>query len=399
MRRIVRSLALLALAGSLAACGTAAATPTPAPTATPTPIATPVASPSSPSGWAEPNDAALPDATVSSLQAMLDGWVSGREVIGLSAAVVSPEGSWASAAGVDAAGTAIKPTSAFAIASTTKTFVAAEVLLLASQGKIDLEAPVTKYVTLPFETNGATIRQLATMMSGFPSVPADALNKQVPKDLSHAWTAEELVALAKDEPRLGTVGGPGMYNGLNYYVLGMVIEKVTGKPMATVLRRDLLAPAGLDRIWMQPAEKPQAPLTVAVDRTDTKVVDPASGYLPSLASASTGQGGAGMAADAPSLARWGYRLYGGRIIDGHLVETMTTQATDTDQGGYGFGTMVAVWEGVTMVGHAGDYIQYSSILLVWPSTRTAVVVLVPMPGMLDSLSTWAVTLYQQLPGR
>jgi CubicO group peptidase (beta-lactamase class C family) len=399
MRRIVRSLALLALAGSLAACGTAAATPTPAPTATPAPIATPVASPSSPSAWDKPNDAVLPDATVSSLQATLDGLVSGHAVIGLSAAVVSPAGSWASAAGVDAAGAAIKPTSAFAIASTTKTFVAAEVLLLASQSKIDLDAPVNKYVTLPFETNGATVRQLATMTSGFPSVPADALNKQVPKDLSRAWTAEELVALAKDEPRLGTVGGPGMYNGLNYYVLGMVIEKVTGKALATVLRSDLLAPAGLDRIWMQPAEKPQAPLTVAVDRTDAKVVDPASGYLPSLASASTGQGGAGMAADAPSLARWGYLLYGGRIIDGHLVETMTTQATDTDQGGYGFGTMVAVWEGVTIVGHAGDYIQYSSILLVWPSTRTAVAVLVPMPGMVDMLSTWAVTLYQHLPGR
>jgi len=412
MRWIVRSLALLALAGSLAACGTAAATPTPGPTATPvptatpapiatpTPIATPVASPSSPSAWDEPNGAALPDATVSSLQAMLDGWVSGHEVIGLSAAVVSPKGSWASAAGVDAAGKAIKPTSAFAIASTTKTFVAAEVLLLASQSKIDLDAPVTKYVTLPFETKGATIRQLATMTSGFPGVPDDVLNKQVPKDLARVWTAEELVALAKDEPRLGTVGGPGMYNTLNYCVLGMVIEKVTGKPLATVLCRDLLAPAGLDRIWMQPAEKPQPPLTVAVDRTDAKVVDPASGYLPSLASASS-HGGAGMAADAPSLARWGYLLYGGRIIDGHLVETMTTQATDTDQGGYGFGTMVAVWEGVTIVGHAGDGIQYSSILLVWPSTRTAVVVLAPAPGMSagdsPTLPGWAIALYQALP--
>jgi CubicO group peptidase (beta-lactamase class C family) len=402
MRRIVRSLALLALAGSVAACGTAAATPTSTPTATPAPVATPVASPSSPSAWDEPNGAALPDATVSSLQAMLDGWVSGHEVIGLSAAVVSPKGSWASAAGVDAAGKAIKPTSAFAIASITKTFVAAEVLLLASQSKIDLDAPVTKYVTLPFETKGATIRQLATMTSGFPGPPADVLNKQVPKDLARVWTAEELVALAKDEPRLGTVGGPGMYNTLNYGVLGMVIEKVTGKPLATVLRRDLLAPAGLDRIWMQPAEKPQPPLTVAVDRTDAKVVDPASGYLPSLASASTGQGGAGMAADAPSLARWGYLLYGGRIIDGHLVETMTTEATvAVDVGSYGFGTMIAVMEGVTIVGHLGDGIQYSSILLVWPSTRTAVVVLAPAPGMsaADSptLPGWAIALYQALP--
>ncbi len=355
--------------------------------------------PTSPSAWDEPNAAALPEATVSTLQAMLDAWVSGGEVIGLSAAVVSPEGSWAGAAGVDAAGTAIEPTSALAIASTTKTVVAAEVLLLASQGKIDLDAPVTDYVSLPFETNGATIRQLATMTSGFPGPPDDALNEQVPRDLTHSWTAEEIVALAKDGPRLGTLGGPGRYNGLNFYVLGMVIERVTGEPLATVLRRDILGPAGLERMWMQVAEQPQPPLTVAVDRTDAKVVDPASGYLPSLASASTGQGGAGMAADAPSLARWGYLLYGGRIIDGDLVTTMTTRVTDTDQGGYGFGTMVADFDGVQIVGHAGDYIQYSSILLVWPSTRTAVAVLAPVPGIAASgaLPGWAMTLYEQLP--
>jgi len=413
MRRfLVRLTVVVSLAGCAGgATGTpSSTTPAPAsmapasttvPSPTATPAATPAPSPSSPSAWDEPNAAALPGATVSRLQAMMDGWVSGHEVIGLSAAVVSPQGSWAGAAGVDAAGTAIQPTSAFAIASPTKTFVAAEVLLLASQGKIDLDAPVTQYVTLPFETNGATIRQLATMTSGFPGVPNDALNKLVPKDLSHAWTAEELVALAKDGPRLGTVGGPGRYNGLNYYVLGMVIEKVTGKPLATVLRRDLLVPAGLDRIWMQVAEKPQPPLTVAVDRTDAKVVDAASGYLPSLASASTMQGGAGMAADAPSLARWGYLLYGGRIIDGDLVATMTTQVTDTDEGGYGFGTMVADLDGVKIVGHGGDGIQYSSILLVWPSTRTAVVLLAPAPGLSAGdgarLPGWAISLYEQLP--
>ncbi len=259
---------------------------------------------------------------------------------------------------------------------------------------------VTQYVTLPFATNGATIRQLATMTSGFPGVPDGAVNAQVAKDLSHAWTAAELVALAKDQPRQGTPGGPGVFNGLNYVVLGMVIEKVTGEPLATVLRRDLLAPSALDRIWMQPAEKPQPPLTVAVDRTDAKVVDPASGYLPSLASASTGQGGAGMAADAPSLARWGYLLYGGRIISGDLVATMTTKVADTLYGAYGFGTMVADVDGQTVFGHPGDYLQYSSLLLVWPGTRTAVAVLAPSPGKtVDyTLSDCALSLYQQMPG-
>ena len=42
--------------------------------------------------------------------------------------------------------------------------------------------------------------------------------------------------------------------------------------------------------------------------------------------------------------------------------------------------MIADGDGATVVGHPGDYIQYSSILLVWPSTRTAVAVLAPAPG-------------------
>ena len=329
---------------------------------------------------------------------MLDAWAGTSGVPGLAAAVVSPQTTWSGAAGVDGAGRAIDANSAFAIASTTKTFTAAEVLLLASQGKIDLDAPVTTYLDLPFDTGGATIRQLATMKSGFPAIADTALRRLVPEDLSRSFTADEIIALSKDEPRVGTIDGPGKYNGLNYYVLGRVIEKVTGETLATVLRRDLLGPAGLDRIWMQPQEKPVAPLTVAVDRPDADVVDPASSYLPSLAAASTGWGGAGMAADAPSLARWGYLLYGGRIIRGDLVATMT-DGDPASEHGYGFGTMIADLDGRAVVGHAGDWIQYSSILLVWPETRTAVAMLAPRDGLnVDgTLPDWAVRLYEALP--
>ena len=61
--------------------------------------------------------------------------------------------------------------------------------------------------------------------------------------------------------------------------------------------------------------------------------------------------------------------------------------------------MIADMDGVKVVGHGGDGIQYSSILLVWPSTRTAVVVLAPVPGMSlnNTLAGWALTLYGQLP--
>ena len=60
--------------------------------------------------------------------------------------------------------------------------------------------------------------------------------------------------------------------------------------------------------------------------------------------------------------------------------------------------MVADFDGVEIVGHAGDYIQYSSILLVWPSTRTAVAVSAPMQAWpRGTLPGWAITLYEQLP--
>ena len=128
---------------SPAAPASSAASPSspPPPAATATPAATPAATPSSPSAWDAPTGAALPDATASKLQGLLDGWAFAHGVTGLSAAVVTPTGSWAGATGADAAGTAIKPTSAFAIADITMTFVGAEVLLLASHGKIDLEGP------------------------------------------------------------------------------------------------------------------------------------------------------------------------------------------------------------------------------------------------------------------
>ena len=103
---------------------------------------------------AAPASAALPKSTADQLQAQLTSYIAEKGLVGLSAAVVTPKGIWAGGVGVDGAGKAIRADSALAIASTTKTFVAAEILLLSQQGKIKLDAPVTNYVTLPFDSKG-----------------------------------------------------------------------------------------------------------------------------------------------------------------------------------------------------------------------------------------------------
>ena len=415
-RTLLGAAAAVLASALLAACGAAAAPaastaptpgsspeavvrtpePTPSPAAT-RPSPTPAASADVlPEPWPMPADAALSKATAERLQAALERLVGSSATKGAAAAIVTPDGTWTGVTGADGAGAPIEPDSAFGIGSVSKTVTAAEILHLASQGKLDLDSPVADVVTLPFDAQGATIRQLAAMQSSFPAGDDGDLAIEIAKDLDRAWTIDDMLEGVKNAPRAGTVGGPGHYNGINYQALSRVIEQVTGKPLATALREDLLAPAGLDRMWTQIGEQPEAPLAVAVSPS-AQIVDASSGYLPSKAAASTGNGAAGIAADAPTLARWGYLLYGGRVLEPAVLATMMKPNWSSDFG-YGFGSTFDNTSGTLVVGHGGDYMGYSAMLYAWPETHTAVAILVPRQGMTfdGTVPGWAFELYKAL---
>ena len=164
---------------------------------------------------------------------MIDDWVADENNIGMTAAVVTEVGTWQGAAGQDGAGVELVPESAMAIASITKTFMAAEVMRLAGVGLVDLDAPVTDYVSVPFDTKGATVRQVLGMRSGFPLDPLDAVWESAAADLDRSWTTAEAIALVDaDGPRQESLG-EYYYNNLNYLVLGQMVEQVTGEPLAT----------------------------------------------------------------------------------------------------------------------------------------------------------------------
>ncbi|HYO18223.1 MAG TPA: serine hydrolase domain-containing protein, partial [Dermatophilaceae bacterium] len=264
--------------------------------------------------------------------------------------------------------------SAMAIASITKTFVAAEVMRLAGQGLVDLDAPVTDYVSVPFDTTGATLRQVLGMRSGFPLDPFEAMIESAAEDPNKSWTTAEVIALADaDGPRQGKLGWLD-YNNLNYLVLGQLIEQVTGEPLATSLTRDLIEPAGLDRVWVQDAQQPEPPLTVSEEDPDLDTVDDDGPWLPSRSMASAAGPAGGIAADAPSLARWGYLLYGGHVIDSALVEEMTPGL------GYGLGTGKRLHDGEFLLGHDGDILTYHGVLLTATAGYAGIAVLLPAPA-------------------
>ncbi|MFI5708220.1 serine hydrolase domain-containing protein [Kribbella sp. NPDC051620] len=289
---------------------------------------------------------------------------------GVTAAVVTDKWIWSGAAGKDAAGIALTPQTSMGVASITKTFVASEVMLLAQAKKLDLDAPLSKYVKHKLTANNATVRQHLGMRSGVPNYRADdyaKLDVAIKAAPGKHWTPEQALSYDTAEPTKPDVAYD--YSNPSYVLLGMLIEKVTGEPLATVLNRDLAKRAGLERAAFQDGQKPAAP--VAEDRNPVcgKAVD---GYTPCRAIASLSAANAGLAADAPTVARWGYELYGNRVVPAELVKQMTT-----GDGEYGLGTMLfsEIYGIGTAYGHRGEMPDYSSLLVTVPSRKVSVAVL------------------------
>lgn len=105
------------------------------------------------------------DVFAAELQAVLDAAADGH---GLTAAVISPYGAWNGATGMATNERAMVPDDQFAIASVTKSLVAAQVMQLVDDGDLGLDDPAADHLPpdLDFDTNGATIRQLLEHRSG-----------------------------------------------------------------------------------------------------------------------------------------------------------------------------------------------------------------------------------------
>lgn len=303
------------------------------------------------------------------MQQLLESWVTAGFTPGLTAAVVSDTGSWSGAAGVDGAGAKLAANSTAAIGSVTKTFVAAEVMHLAAEGEIDLDAPMSRYVHHDLTANGVTIRQALAMRSGLPRGGKTPLSQILTKPERHWDLREDLADITG--PR-GPAGRSFQYNNFNFSLLGLLVESVTGESLAHALRADLLDPAGLNRIAIQDAERPSPPLAAPGEDTLARFATKGP-YLPNRAVASIHRADGGTAGDAPSVARWGYLLYGGHVLPGESVKQMTRFGPED----YGLATQQFEVNGLQCVGHLGEIEGYRAALVVIPKRRTAIAILIP----------------------
>ena len=135
------------------------------------------------------------------------------------------------------------PRTKFRLGSITKQFTSMAVMQLQQQGKLKVQDPVCQYLApCPDTWKAITIHHLLTHTSGIPSYtnsPSYMATMMVPK------TVDQMVAGFRDLPLEFEPGSQFKYDNSGYFLLGVLLEKVTGQPYARVLQDQIFTPLGM----------------------------------------------------------------------------------------------------------------------------------------------------------
>jgi D-alanyl-D-alanine carboxypeptidase len=376
---------------------TASASPSPATSTAPATPASPSAAPTSPvPGTGLPPAAEEPQsitrprlapATRLALQARLDGLRERYGIPGISVAIILPDGSaWLGVSGMAdvAAEAAVTRSTSFAVASVSKTFTAALILSLAEDGRIDLDAPVRRYLpNLKKVSAKVLVRQLLDHTSGLrdyfyhPSI--DQLLLSRPDRRWDAAQALKYVGKAYFAPGKGW-----HYSNTNYLVLGMLAEAVGKEPLADQVRSRFLRPLRLDHTWYQPSERGAKDVAhgyrFASGGRGAPAIDLSDGSsLVPFTSVVTAAGGAGgFASNAKDLARWAHALFGGEVLAPESLAAMVDVAGTAAVKSaipYGYGVQVVEIDGRRTVGHSGRLLGFRSAVRYLPDQGVSIAVL------------------------
>ncbi|MBN2114573.1 MAG: beta-lactamase family protein, partial [Acidimicrobiia bacterium] len=300
---------------------------------------------------------------------------------------------WAGAVGAaDLEGTPAAASMRFRAGSITKTIVAAVVLDLVERGLVDLDRPTEEILPGVLRPDQpVTVRQLLDHTSGVfdwgnegdPATDVTALTdpglRAEAAALLAAYLTEEpvqvpdriLVALAETHPRYFAAGTGWHYSNPNYQVAGMVVEAVTGRPLASVLQETIAGPLGLASFSLAPADESSPELRgyalLSPDRHEP-VAHPEDGELFDFTDDLSlfGNGGnGGLLTTAEDLARFFRELLAGRVLAPGLLEDMRQASAPARSLGidYGLGLFAIELPCGRFYGHDGSVNGTASIAL------------------------------------
>lgn len=270
-------------------------------------------------------------------------------------------------------GIRVTPRTAFYIASTSKQFTAISIALLAEAGRLDLEAPVRRWIPeLPAYADSVTVSDLVHHTSGIRDYLT--LWGQAGRSFGSDITEEEaLASIARQKSLDFKPGTRWSYSNSGYFLLSVLVRRVTGKSLRQFADSAIFRPLGMtsthfhdDRMFVIPQRaegyEPKAGGGWAGHRTGYALV-----------------GDGGLYTTVEDLAKWDANFYDNRIGKGGpaFIEAITTPGTLSGNRpmNYAFGLMREEYRGLPVVSHGGSFIGFRAALTRYPTRRLSVAVL------------------------
>ncbi|MFF4351875.1 serine hydrolase domain-containing protein [Streptomyces sp. NPDC001530] len=261
------------------------------------------------------------------------------------------------------------------IGSETKTFTVTALLKLVDEGKVSLDDTIGEYVDGVPNGDKITLRELAGMRSGLFNYSEDpGFFTALTSDPQRPFTPQQLLDYSFKHPVLFPPGEKFYYCNTNLILLGLVVEKESGRPIGDYIQKNVLAPAGMDQtIFPTGAAFPNPHAQGYTNQTANGEVADTADWNPSWAWAA-----GAMISTLNDLRIWAPTVATGVYPDGTRMispatqkQRLTTPPTTIPGAGYGLGIFnVQGW-----IGHNGSLPGYESLTIYLPSAKATLVVL------------------------
>lgn len=265
-------------------------------------------------------------------------------------------------------------TTAYQLASVTKQFTATAIMMLVEEGKVALDDKLPKFVeNTPAAWANVTVRHLLNHTSGiksYTSVPSFALN------LRKDYTKAEIIKLAADAPMDFAPGEKWQYNNTGFFLLGMIIEKVSGKEYGAFLNERIFQPLGMSATRVNNLTEiiPQRAMGYTWRNNKLFNGEYTSPTQPYAAGA--------LISNVLDVAKWDAALYTEQLVKRATLEQMwtPTKLNDGKEQPYGFGWGVDTYRTRKRISHGGGIPGFSTFIARFVDDKLTVIVLSNLDG-------------------
>lgn len=264
-----------------------------------------------------------------------------------------------------------QPDTKFRLGSITKQFTATLILQLAREGKLSLDDPISKHLPdYPAEVgNKVTIHHLLTHTSGIPSYTG--LPDFFPDMSRDPYTPDDFIKVFADLPLEFEPGTEWRYDNSGYFLLGVIVEKITGMTYEEALQERIFGPLGMDDTGYDHHDTILARRAAGYERQGSGYIN--APYLDMSLPYAAGS----LYSTVEDLYRWDRALYTDEVLPPDLKEKMFTPYMNN----YGYGWSIddqAIGETdrtVKTIGHGGGINGFNTIITRIPEDGHLIVLL------------------------